>query len=404
MEAKARIPIGARVAEYLKAHPVITLIILTPGIPEYLSSSSPINAIVLNLPQFVFQLLANLGLYGSGALLIHDAGSRWKKGWATVLLLGAAYGILEEGVALSTLFDPSAGPVGALGSYGHWLGVNWIWAAGIVPFHAIFSISIPILLLGKAIPETSLNPLLTRRGTITALLVLSFDVVILMVVVWHVSGYWMGWPILILSLLTIGGLIFLSRRINPQQIGNLGVRPAPSPKKAFVVGLSFFPAVLLAQSLGRGAGAPALLDFLLVVAVQALYLLYLARKSWGGARKSMIAFVLGLLVPIMIFGVLAELTLPLTLVADIAMVVFFRRVWANSVVRRNDAPRQMTRQVLTVTPGQRHGPLGSSNVGQNVRGQGCHQLTLRLLPVLLEGGSRNLQGGSNLPGRCPPWQ
>jgi len=211
------------------------------------------------------------------------------------------------------------------------MGVNWIWAAGIVPFHAIFSISIPILLLGTAIPETRLNPLLTRRGTITALLVLSFDVVILMVVVWHVSGYWMGWPILILSLLTIGGLIFLSRRINPQQIGNLGVRPAPSPKKAFVIGLSFFPAVLLAQSLGRGAGAPALLDFLLVVAVQALYLLYLARKSWGGARKSMIAFVLGLLVPIMIFGVLAELTLPLTLVADIAMVVFFRRVWANKV-------------------------------------------------------------------------
>ena len=330
-EAKARIPIGARVAAYLKAHPVIALLILTPGIPEYLSSSSPINAIVLNPPQFVFQLLANLGLYGSGALLIHDAGSRWKKGWATILLLGAAYGILEEGVALSTLFDPNAGPVGALGSYGHWTGVNWIWTAGIVPFHAIFSISIPILLLGMAIPETRLNPLLTKRGTITALLVLSFDVVILMVVVWHVSGYWMGWPILVLSLLSIGGLMFLSRRIKPPQKGNLGVRPAPSPKKAFVVGLSFFPAVLLTQSLGRGAGAPAPLDFFLVVAVQALYLLYVARKSWDGSRRSIIAFVLGLLVPIMIFGVLAELTLPLTLVADIAMVVFFRRVWANKV-------------------------------------------------------------------------
>jgi len=73
------------------------------------------------------------------------------------------------------------------------------------------------------------------------------------------------------------------------------------------------------------------LDFFLVVAVQALYLLYVARKSWDGSRRSIIAFVLGLLVPIMIFGVLAELTLPLTLVADIAMVVFFRRVWANKV-------------------------------------------------------------------------
>jgi len=328
METKARTSVGTRAAGYLKAHPVISFLILTPGIPEYLSSSSPINAIVLNPPQFIFQLLANLGLYGSGALLIHDAGIRWKKGWATILLLGAGYGILEEGVALSTLFDPNAGPVGALGSYGHWLGVSWIWAAGIVPFHAIFSISIPILLLGMAIPETRLKPLLTRRGTITALLVLSFDVVILMVVVWHVSGYWMGLPILVLSLLSIGGLVFVSRRFNPSTTVNLGGRPAPSPKEAVAVGLSFFPVVTLTQGLGRGAGLPAALDFILVVAVQSLYLLYVARRRWGSSWRSVIALVLGLLVPIMVLGVLAELVLPLTLLADAAMVVFLRRLWA----------------------------------------------------------------------------
>ena len=103
---------------------------------------------------FLFQLLANLGLYGSGVLLIYEAKVRWEKGWATVLLLGAAYGILEEGVALSTLYDPKANPVGDLGVYGHWAGVNWIWSAGIVPFHALWSISLPILLLGLALPET----------------------------------------------------------------------------------------------------------------------------------------------------------------------------------------------------------------------------------------------------------
>ena len=343
METEAHITVGARVVGYLKTHPVIALLILTPGIPEYLSSSSPINAIILNPPQFVFQLLANLGLYGSGALLIHDAGIRWKRGWATILLLGAAYGILEEGVALSTLFDPNAGPVGALGSYGHWLGVNWVWAAGIVPFHAIFSISIPILLLGMAIPQTRLKPLLTRRGTITALLVLSFDVVILIVVVWHVSGYWMGWPTLVPSLVSIGGLVLLSRRIEPRKVSNLRARPAPPPKEAFVVGLSFFPAVLLAQNLGRGVGLPAELDFLLVLAVQAFYLLYVARKSWNGSRRSITPFVLGLLVPIMGFGLLAELALPLTLVADIAMAAFFRSLWANrGCSEENGAPRQQS--------------------------------------------------------------
>jgi hypothetical protein len=332
MEAKAHTPVGTRVVRYLKAHPVIFLILLTPGIPEYLSSSSPINAIVLSPPQFVFQLLANAGLYGTGALLIHDAAIRWKKGWAAILLLGAAYGILEEGVALSTLFDPNAAPVGALGSYGHWLGVNWVWAAGIVPFHAVFSISIPILLLGLAIPETRLKPLLSKRRTIAALLILSVDVVTLMVVVWHVSGYWMGWPILILSLLSIGCLAFSSWRLRPPPSGRFGARPAPSPKRAFAVGVSFFPVVLLTQSLGRGAGLPAALDFLLVLAVQAFYLLYVARRSWGDSRRRVLAFVLGLLVPIMVFGVLAELVLPLTFLADLVVIIFFWRLWATGDV------------------------------------------------------------------------
>ena len=116
MEAEDSTAVGARIAAYLKAHPVIALLALTPGIPEYLSSSSPLNAVIFNPPQFAFQLLANLGLYGSGALLIHDARIRWKKGWASVLLLGSAYGILEEGVALSTLFDPKQGPWGTLAS------------------------------------------------------------------------------------------------------------------------------------------------------------------------------------------------------------------------------------------------------------------------------------------------
>jgi hypothetical protein len=327
MEAKSRTSFGGRIVGYLKAHPIVSLLILTPGIPEYLSSSSPINAIILNPPQFALQLLANLGLYGSGALLIHEAGISWKKGWVAIFLLGVAYGILEEGVALSTLFDPNAGPVGAFGSYGRWQGVNWIWAAGIVPFHAIFSVSIPILLLGMANPETRLRPLLSRRGTFAAFLILSVDVVVLMAIVWHVSGYWMGWPILTLSLLSIGVLVFLSRRLTFPLAGILGDRPAPSAREAVAVGITFFPAVILTENIGRGAGLPAPISFLLVITVQTLYLLYVAGRCWDGPRRSSIAFIFGLLVPIMVFGVLAELTFPLTLIADAVAVVFFRRLW-----------------------------------------------------------------------------
>src|SRR5438128_4188297 len=115
---------------YLRRHPVLCLLLLSPGIAEYLSGSSPVAALVINPRQFVFQIVANVGLYGPGALLVREATVRWRKGWATVLLLGAAYSLLAEGVALSTLFNPPAGPVGALGDLGPWLRRRWARAEG----------------------------------------------------------------------------------------------------------------------------------------------------------------------------------------------------------------------------------------------------------------------------------
>jgi hypothetical protein len=328
---------GARLPALLKSRPILLLLLLTPGIPEYLSSSSPLNAIILNPPLFLLQVLANVGLYGSGALLIHDARVRWNKGWWTVILLGTAYGILEEGVALSTLFDPKAGPVGQLGYYGHWLGVNWVWAAGIVPFHALFSISIPLLLLGLALPETRTRALLSRRRTVAVLLILVADVIVLMAVVRLASGYWMGTPILISSLLAIGSLIWASRQA-PTRFLRSRVRPRrPSSRKLALVGISFFPAVLLTEALGNGAGIPSITDFAILLFLQALYLVYVTRTDWTGNPRGELALALGLLVPIAVFGVLAELSLPLTLLADVCLYAFFRRLWSAYPQTNNDS-------------------------------------------------------------------
>ena len=190
--------IARRTLSYLRAHPILCLLLLTPGIPEYLSSSSSLNSIILNPFLFLFQIFGNLGLYVPGALLIREAMIRWKKGWCSVLLLGAAYGILEEGIALSTLFDPKAGPVGVLGYFGHWLGVSCVWAAGVVPVHMIFSISVPILLLGLALPGTRGKSLVSRRGLTVAFVILAADVLTLILVINRFSNFWMGWPLFLL--------------------------------------------------------------------------------------------------------------------------------------------------------------------------------------------------------------
>ena len=63
------------------------------------------------------------------------------------MLLGLAYGIFEEGpVVQSPLRSALLAGSTSSGYYGHWTGVNWVWALFIVPYHAVFSIMIPILL------------------------------------------------------------------------------------------------------------------------------------------------------------------------------------------------------------------------------------------------------------------
>src|SRR5881397_2783972 len=56
-ERKGRV---VRIISYLKAHPLLCLLILSPGIPEYLSGSSNMSILVLNPPVFFLLRAANL--------------------------------------------------------------------------------------------------------------------------------------------------------------------------------------------------------------------------------------------------------------------------------------------------------------------------------------------------------
>jgi hypothetical protein len=189
-------------------------------------------------------------------------------------------------------------------------------------------LSLPILLLGLALPETADRNLLSRRGTAGAIAILVIDVILLMIIVYQASGYWMGGPILLLSLLSIGGLVWAARHVSASALAVEDGKQGPSDRRLTILGISFFPVVLLSQGLGAGSSLPAVVDFALVIFVQALYLRYVTRRSWRNRKRGMLALALGLIIPIAVFGVLAELALPMTLLADVALVFFFRRLWA----------------------------------------------------------------------------
>jgi hypothetical protein len=102
-------------------------------------------------------------LYGGGALIARELKIRWGKGIGSLLLLGASYGIFEEGLMVASFQNPSWVDIGLLGSYGRWLGINWVWTVELTFYHALISITVPILIVELAYPRMRAEPWLRGR-------------------------------------------------------------------------------------------------------------------------------------------------------------------------------------------------------------------------------------------------
>jgi hypothetical protein len=140
-------------------------------VAELLTGSMPPAEFFNPIP---FAIVA--ALYGSGAILARELTVRWHKGWPTLLTLGAAYGIVEEGLMVKSFFDPAWPDLGSLGSCGRWGGVNWVWSVDLTLFHMVFSIAIPVLLVTLMFPERPAQPWVDRRWLVGLASLLAADV------------------------------------------------------------------------------------------------------------------------------------------------------------------------------------------------------------------------------------
>ena len=320
-----------KLVRFLKSHPLLFLLLLTPGIPEYLSASSQITLLVLNPILFFLFLGANIGLYGSGVILIREAMIRWKKGWASVFLLGVAYGIVEEGLALWTLFNPLAQPVGNLGFYGHWLGVNWLWTVGLLIFHSVYSIGLPIFLFGLIFPELKSKSLVSMRGVRISVLGLTIDSILLFMLESAIYGpYNPGAGLMAFSGIVITILVVAARNLPGDFLKMKLSQPKWGPRKFAIVGALLFPATLLTGGLAAGANIPPIVPMILDI-IFAMVILTRAFNSMGSAsnQEHKVAFGVGLLFPIVVFGLIASIGQANFLigVADLFFVLFSRRLW-----------------------------------------------------------------------------
>lgn len=144
--------------------PVFALFFLSPLVAEFFSGTTlPIVLLFLIVPFALF--------YGSGAVLIREVTRRSGRGWPTILLLGLAFGILEEGVVTQSLFNPDylASDLHLLDpGYIPALGIGALWTVFVLGGHVLWSIATPVAVVEESAQSRRTTPWLGRRGLVVA--------------------------------------------------------------------------------------------------------------------------------------------------------------------------------------------------------------------------------------------
>lgn len=144
--------------------PAVGLVFLAPLVAEFLLGNLPIT--------LLFGLVLLAPLYGGGALLIREVTRRAGRGVPTMLALGVAYGLLEEGIATQSLFNPNYGHDLLQAGFVPALGIGMPWTVFVLSLHAIWSTTTPIVLVELASRERRTTPWLGRIGLAVAAVLL----------------------------------------------------------------------------------------------------------------------------------------------------------------------------------------------------------------------------------------
>ncbi|HEY1803774.1 MAG TPA: hypothetical protein VGG45_04785 [Terracidiphilus sp.] len=141
----------------------VTLFFVAPLVAEYLLGDFSIT--------FLSPMIMMAPMYGGGALIIRELTRRTGRGWPTILLLGCAYCLIEEGYTTQTLFNPDA-----FGLHMHLLSHAWMPALGISAWwtlfmlnvHPFWSIGVSIALVEGLFPSRARTPWLGNIGVSVA--------------------------------------------------------------------------------------------------------------------------------------------------------------------------------------------------------------------------------------------
>ena len=279
------------------SYPIITLLILAPLLGEMVSGSSP--------PSEYFQPITFLiltMLYGTGAVIIREVARRWKKGWISILLMGMAYGIFEEGVIVRSFFDSEWQDLGQLAVYGRWISVNWIWSIALTIFHAVVSISIPIAITELIFPKKKDALWLSKKE-----LIIFIAIFLMNVLLGPLLGMKSTTAGIMASNISILGLVFLAYKWPAFSEKNMFGKAA-SQWKIFFTGSLLMAGLIVGMWLFPLLSIPWIITFFFLGGLPWIGIRLFSRlgaNQW--IEKQQWACVTGLLIPWLLLAVFSEL-------------------------------------------------------------------------------------------------
>ncbi len=202
---------------------VITLFFVAPLVAEYLLGDLPLKMLAA--------LIVLAPAYGGGAVLIRDAARRTGRGWPTMLMLGAAYALIGEGLVSQSLFNPDY-------MQKHWhllypayipaLGVGGWWTCLMLNLHTFWSMGVSIALVEALFPAEADAPWLGPVGD---------SVVALVFVLGSVAGFAIGFKqnrfvashAQLLGAAVLSALLIVSAFLIPARRSRVAGGRVPSP-------------------------------------------------------------------------------------------------------------------------------------------------------------------------------
>jgi uncharacterized membrane protein len=277
---------------------LFSLIFLAATLAEFLTTSTYVPTAITHPVGFA-QLV---GLYGGGALLIREATVRWSRRWGSVLLLGGAYAVGEEGFGTKSFVDPTGGPLRNQ-LHSHWIGTNWVDLAGFTLFHAVVSMMIPILLIELIFPATKGRRLLWNVGVAVSVAAFRLAVFTLS----FTDPYQVPLSANVFLAVYAAGFITAAYLVPKSFLSAHGERPDRREINFLLLGSGFLAAWYIILYIGANLG-PWPLFVAMFVALAALTASYLVRHAGRVDNEpATIAFVLGMILVFVPIDINAEL-------------------------------------------------------------------------------------------------